>query len=210
MSAAGTSDLRVAEEAAVTAEAFGCEVRRYYDVGVAGIHRLFDNIEEIQQATVSIVVAGMDGALPSVVGGLVSHPVIAVPTSVGYGASFNGLAALLTMLNSCASGISVVNIDNGFGGAFNAALIHRLAQSKRGGVLSMAANHPPNHEHIDHEMLKMEVNLDDISGELLGYLMDLLIESGANDVYYTSIYMKKNRPGILLQLLMFSGKSLIK
>ena len=127
---AGTSDLRVAEEAAITAEAFGCEVRRYYDVGVAGIHRLLDNIEEIQQATVSIVVAGMDGALPSVVGGLVSHPVIAVPTSVGYGANFNGLSALLTMLNSCASGISVVNIDNGFGGAFNAALIHRLAQPK--------------------------------------------------------------------------------
>lgn len=127
---AGTSDLLVAEEAAVTAEAFGCEVRRFYDVGVAGIHRLFDNIEEIQNATVSIVVAGMDGALPSVVGGLVSHPVIAVPTSVGYGASFNGLAALLTMLNSCASGISVVNIDNGFGGAFNAVLIHRLAQRK--------------------------------------------------------------------------------
>ena len=127
---AGTSDLRVAEEAAVTAEAFGCEVRRFYDVGVAGIHRLFDNIEEIQHATVSIVVAGMDGALPSVVGGLVSHPVIAVPTSVGYGASFNGLAALLTMLNSCASGISVVNIDNGFGGAFNAVLIHRLTQPK--------------------------------------------------------------------------------
>ena len=129
---AGTSDLRVAEEAAITAEAFGCEVRRFYDVGVAGLHRLLDNIEEIQQATVSIVVAGMDGALPSVVGGLVSHPVIAVPTSVGYGANFNGLSALLTMLNSCASGISVVNIDNGFGGAFNAALIHRLAQRREG------------------------------------------------------------------------------
>lgn len=130
---AGTSDLRVAEEAAVTAEVFGCEVRRFYDVGVAGIHRLFDNIDEIQHATVSIVVAGMDGALPSVVGGLVSHPVIAVPTSVGYGASYNGLAALLTMLNSCASGISVVNIDNGFGGAYNAALIHKLAQRKEEG-----------------------------------------------------------------------------
>src|SRR5699024_9083350 len=124
---AGTSDLRVAEEAAITAEVYGCNVRRYYDVGVAGIHRLFDHIEEIQQATVSIVVAGMDGALPSVVGGLVSHPVIAVPTSVGYGASFDGLAALLTMLNSCASGISVVNIDNGYGGAYNAVLIHQLA-----------------------------------------------------------------------------------
>lgn len=125
---AGTSDLKVAEEAAVTAEAFGCEVRRFYDVGVAGIHRLFDNIAEIQQATVSITVAGMEGALPSVVGGLVSHPIIAVPTSVGYGANFNGLSALLTMLNSCAAGISVVNIDNGFGAAYNAALIHRLAQ----------------------------------------------------------------------------------
>ena len=124
---AGTSDLRVAEEAAITAEVYGCQVRRFYDVGVAGIHRLFDNIEEIQQATVSIVVAGMDGALQSVVGGLVSHPVIAVPTSVGYGASFDGLAALLTMLNSCASGISVVNIDNGYGGAYNAVLIHQLA-----------------------------------------------------------------------------------
>lgn len=124
---AGTSDLKVAEEAAITAEAFGCEVRRFYDVGVAGIHRLFDNIEEIQAATVSITVAGMEGALPSVVGGLVSHPVIAVPTSVGYGANFNGLSALLTMLNSCASGISVVNIDNGFGAAYSAALIHCLA-----------------------------------------------------------------------------------
>lgn len=124
---AGTSDLRVAEEAAVTAEALGSEVHRIYDVGVAGIHRLFDNIEEIQNATASVVVAGMEGALPSVVGGLVSHPVIAVPTSVGYGANFQGLSALLGMLNSCASGISVVNIDNGFGGAYNAVLIDRLA-----------------------------------------------------------------------------------
>ena len=127
---AGTSDLRVAEEAAVTAETFGCEVRRFYDVGVAGIHRLLDNIEEIRNATVSVVVAGMEGALPSVVGGLVTNPIIAVPTSVGYGANFNGLSALLTMLNSCASGISVVNIDNGFGGAYNAVLIHRLAQGR--------------------------------------------------------------------------------
>ncbi|QGQ45100.1 nickel pincer cofactor biosynthesis protein LarB [Metabacillus sediminilitoris] len=125
---AGTSDLRVAEEAAVTAQALGSEVRRFYDVGVAGIHRLLDNIEEIQQATVSVVVAGMEGALPSVVGGLVSHPIIAVPTSVGYGANFNGLSALLTMLNSCASGISVVNIDNGFGAAYNAVLIDNLAK----------------------------------------------------------------------------------
>ncbi|MDI4707198.1 nickel pincer cofactor biosynthesis protein LarB, partial [Pseudoalteromonas shioyasakiensis] len=125
---AGTSDLRVAEEAAVTAEIMGCNVRRFYDVGVAGIHRLLDQAKEIQQATVSVVIAGMEGALPSVVGGLVSHPVIAVPTSVGYGANFQGLSALLTMLNSCASGISVVNIDNGFGGAYNAVLIDRLAR----------------------------------------------------------------------------------
>jgi pyridinium-3,5-biscarboxylic acid mononucleotide synthase len=126
--AAGTSDLRVAEEAAVTAEVMGSTVHRIYDVGVAGIHRLLNHAEEIQKATVSVVVAGMEGALPSVVGGLVSHPVIAVPTSVGYGANFNGLSALLTMLNSCASGISVVNIDNGFGGGYNAVLIHQLAQ----------------------------------------------------------------------------------
>ncbi|WP_026562470.1 nickel pincer cofactor biosynthesis protein LarB [Bacillus sp. J37] len=129
---AGTSDLKVAEEAAVTAEALGSNVRRFYDVGVAGIHRLFDSIEEIQNATVSVVVAGMEGALPSVVGGLVSHPILAVPTSVGYGANFNGLSALLTMLNSCASGISVVNIDNGFGAAYNAVLIDQLA--KKGEV----------------------------------------------------------------------------
>lgn len=125
---AGTSDLRVAEEAAVTAEVLGSKVHRIYDVGVAGIHRLLSHADEIQNATVSVVVAGMEGALPSVVGGLVSHPVIAVPTSVGYGANFNGLSALLTMLNSCASGISVVNIDNGFGGGYNAVLIHQLAQ----------------------------------------------------------------------------------
>lgn len=127
---AGTSDLRIAEEAAITAEVLGSNVRRFYDVGVAGIHRLLDQAQMIQEATASVVVAGMEGALPSVVGGLVSHPVIAVPTSVGYGANFQGLSALLTMLNSCASGISVVNIDNGFGGAYNAVLIDRLAQGK--------------------------------------------------------------------------------
>jgi NCAIR mutase (PurE)-related protein len=132
--AAGTSDISVAEEAAVTAEVLGSKVHRIYDVGVAGIHRLLHHAEQIQQATVSVVVAGMEGALASVVGGLVAHPVIAVPTSVGYGASFNGLSALLTMLNSCASGISVVNIDNGFGGGYNAALIHQLIH--KGGTLT--------------------------------------------------------------------------
>ena len=124
----GTSDLNVAEEAAITAEVFGSNVERIYDVGVAGIHRLFDHMDTIKRASVSVVVAGMEGALPSVVGGLVSHPVIAVPTSVGYGANFKGIAALLTMLNSCAAGISVVNIDNGFGAAYNAVMIDRLVK----------------------------------------------------------------------------------
>jgi pyridinium-3,5-biscarboxylic acid mononucleotide synthase len=123
---AGTSDLPVAEEAAVTAETLGCNVKRIYDVGVAGLHRLLDNIEDIQNATATVVVAGMEGALPSVIGGLIANPIIAVPTSVGYGANFHGLSALLTMLNSCASGISVVNIDNGFGAAYNAVLINQI------------------------------------------------------------------------------------
>jgi pyridinium-3,5-biscarboxylic acid mononucleotide synthase len=127
---AGTSDLSVAEEAAVTAETLGIPVCRIYDVGVAGLHRLLDNIDEIRSATVSVCVAGMEGALPSVLGGLVMNPIIAVPTSVGYGANFNGLSALLSMLNSCASGVSVVNIDNGFGAAYNAALIYKLVHKE--------------------------------------------------------------------------------
>jgi NCAIR mutase (PurE)-related protein len=122
---AGTSDLPVAEEAAVVAEVFGHRVERLCDVGVAGIHRLFASGERLHAADVVIVVAGMEGALPSVVGGLVSKPVIAVPTSVGYGASFGGLAALLGMLNSCAAGVTVVNIDNGFGAAAAASRICR-------------------------------------------------------------------------------------
>jgi hypothetical protein len=120
---AGTSDLPVAEEAAVVAEVFGHRVERLTDVGVAGIHRLFASSDRLHQAAVIIVVAGMEGALPSVVGGLVGVPVIAVPTSVGYGASFGGLAALLGMLNSCAAGVTVVNIDNGFGAAAAASRI---------------------------------------------------------------------------------------
>ncbi len=123
---AGTSDIPVAEEALVTAELMGNEVRHFYDVGVAGIHRLLANREALTQARVIIVCAGMEGALPSVVGGLVGVPVIAVPTSVGYGASFKGLTALLGMLNSCASNVSVVNIDNGFGAGYVASLINRL------------------------------------------------------------------------------------
>ncbi|MEX0906710.1 MAG: nickel pincer cofactor biosynthesis protein LarB [Gemmatimonadota bacterium] len=122
----GTSDIPVAEEAAVTARALGHDVDRLYDVGVAGIHRLLHDGERLQQAGVAIVVAGMEGALPSVVGGLTGAPVVAVPTSVGYGASFGGVAALLAMLNSCAAGITVVNIDNGFGAACAATRILRL------------------------------------------------------------------------------------
>ena len=123
---AGTSDLPVAEEAAIVAEAFGHPVSRYWDVGVAGIHRVLGHMDELQAASVVIVVAGMEGALASVVAGMVSCPVIAVPTSVGYGASFGGIAALLGMLNSCAAGVSVVNIDNGFGAATQAIRINGL------------------------------------------------------------------------------------
>jgi len=126
----GTADIPVAEEAAVTAGIMGNRVERLYDVGVAGLHRLLGNKDKLFEASVIIVVAGMEGALASVVGGMVDKPVIAVPTSVGYGASFNGIAALLTMLNSCASGVSVVNIDNGFGAGYSAALINRLTRKE--------------------------------------------------------------------------------
>lgn len=121
----GTSDIPIAEEAAITAELMGNAVERSYDVGVAGVHRLLDHLPRLRQARVVVAVAGMEGALPSVVSGLISVPVIAVPTSVGYGVSFGGLAALLAMLNSCAAGVSVVNIDNGFGAGYLAALINR-------------------------------------------------------------------------------------
>ena len=127
MVCAGTSDIPVAEEAVVTAEVLGNYVNRLYDVGVSGIHRLFGFCDDLFQANVAVVVAGMEGALPSVVGGLVSCPVIAVPTSIGYGASFGGLTALLSMLNSCAPGVSVVNIDNGFGAGFQSSLINKMA-----------------------------------------------------------------------------------
>jgi len=123
---AGTSDLPVAEEAAITADIMGNQVERAYDVGVAGLHRLLNKLEWIQKARVVIVVAGMEGALPSVVAGLISHPVIAVPTSVGYGANFGGLTPLLSMLNSCSSGVTVVNIDNGFGAGYAASQINAL------------------------------------------------------------------------------------
>lgn len=123
---AGTADLPVAEEAALTAEIFDNRVERFFDVGVAGIHRLYHHIDAIRKARVVVVVAGMEGALPSIVGGMVDKPVIAVPTSVGYGANFAGISALLGMLTSCASGVSVVNIDNGFGAGYLAGMINRL------------------------------------------------------------------------------------
>lgn len=124
---AGTADIPVAEEAAQTAEFFGSAVERIYDVGVSGIHRLFSRLDTIQEANCVVAVAGMEGALASVIGGLVSNPVIAVPTSIGYGASMKGLSALLTMVNSCANGIAVVNIDNGYGAGYMATQINRLA-----------------------------------------------------------------------------------
>lgn len=126
----GTSDMAVAEEAALTAEVYGNEVVRLYDVGVAGMHRLMDHIEEIMSARVIVAIAGMEGALASVIGGMADCPVIAVPTSVGYGANFGGLSALLSMLNSCASGVSVVNIDNGFGAGYLASMINHLEGRK--------------------------------------------------------------------------------
>ena len=129
---AGTSDIPVAEEAALCAELFGNRVERIYDVGVAGIHRLTANLDAIRAASVIVVVAGMEGALPSVVAGLIDKPVIAVPTSVGYGASMGGIAALLAMLNSCAGGVTVVNIDNGFGAALAATLINRVGIERDG------------------------------------------------------------------------------
>jgi len=152
---AGTSDLPVAEEAAVTAEVLGNRANRFYDVGVAGIHRLLGVCDELFKASVAIVVAGMEGALASVVGGLVSCPVIAVPTSVGYGASFGGLAALLCMLNSCASGVSVVNIDNGFGAGYQASLINKMAVKGRAGDKDRAG--------CDVETLNVKPNLAKVS-----------------------------------------------
>ncbi|MBQ3225234.1 MAG: nickel pincer cofactor biosynthesis protein LarB, partial [Oscillospiraceae bacterium] len=127
---AGTSDIPVAEEAALTAEFLGNDVKRIYDAGVAGLHRLLHHLDEIMSASVIIAIAGMEGALASVVGGLCDCPVIAVPTSVGYGAAFEGMAALLAMMNSCASGVSVVNIDNGFGAGYLASMINHVEEKR--------------------------------------------------------------------------------
>lgn len=133
---AGTTDIPVAEEAAITAEMWGAEVERHFDIGVAGLHRLLARLDAIRRCRALVVVAGMEGALPSVVGGLVAVPIIACPTSVGYGANFGGLAALLAMLNSCAPGISVVNIDNGFGAGFAAGRINAMVETETDGAPS--------------------------------------------------------------------------
>ena len=139
---AGTGDLPVAEEAALTAELMDAEVTRLNDVGVAGVHRVLDNLEMLREARVLVVAAGMEGALPSLIGGLVAAPVIAVPTSIGYGASFQGLAALLGMLNSCAPGVAVVNIDNGFGAGYLAATIVRQADERRVPLSELTRSEP--------------------------------------------------------------------
>ncbi len=147
---AGTSDMAVAEEACVSAEALGCSYTRIYDIGVAGIHRLLARRDEIEQAMVAIVVAGMEGALPSAVAGLVTTPVIAVPTSVGYGASFGGVAALLGMLNSCGSGVTVVNIDNGFGAAYAAASFLK-SLSKLGRIILRSPSNAISKQYCANE-----------------------------------------------------------
>lgn len=156
---AGTADMPVAEEARETCEIMDQPTRSYYDVGVAGIHRLLAHAQELSEATAVVVIAGMEGALPSVVGGLVACPVIAVPTSIGYGASLGGLAPLLTMLNSCASGVSVVNIDNGFGGGYIAALIGRTAERLSGHA-------PPEQPsgHTPPEQLSAHAPVQQFSG----------------------------------------------
>ncbi len=187
---AGTADIPIAEEAAVTAEFLGHKINKFYDVGVAGIHRLLKNIKEIAQADVLIVIAGMEGALPSVIGGIVDKPIIAVPTSVGYGSNFKGLSALLTMLNSCAPGVAVVNIDNGFGAAIMAHTIIKLAPSTVEGL-----------QTEKDEIIQIETNIDDMSPKLYSQAIKKIMKAGALDVYITPILMKKNRQAINLIVL---------
>lgn len=213
---AGTSDLPVAEEAALTAQFYGNKVIRLYDVGVAGLERLLSHLDELVKASVVITVAGMEGALASVVGGLVSCPVIAVPTSVGYGASFQGLAAMLSMMNSCASGVTVVNIDNGFGAAFSANRINRMgmrAKAQEPLADSGSETVPETCEGVKQQadrdcIAELTCNLDDMSGEEIAFAMDKLLEAGARDVFTTPAGMKKNRPGIMLTVLVAPERSL--
>ncbi len=218
---AGTADIPVAEEAAQTAEFFGSHVERYYDVGVAGIHRLLSKIDAINQANCIIAIAGMEGALASVIAGLADKPVIAVPTSVGYGANLGGISALLTMINSCANGISVVNIDNGYGAAYVATQINRLVSRPSQDAAAPAVPSMPAEPETasvpvlaeastnssaaaslsESELWMLETNIDDCSGEAMGYVMEKLFEAGARDVFYSPIFMKKNRPAYLLRVM---------
>jgi NCAIR mutase (PurE)-related protein len=216
---AGTADIPVAEEAAQTAEFFGSHVERYYDVGVAGIHRLLSKIDAINQASCIIAIAGMEGALASVIAGLADKPVIAVPTSVGYGANLGGISALLTMINSCANGICVVNIDNGYGAAYTATQINRLVNQPSPSAVSAPAPAPAEPAKApvsalvetpvgssvtsssDSQLWMLETNIDDCSGEAMGYVMEKLFAAGARDVFYSPIFMKKNRPAYLLRVM---------
>lgn len=211
---AGTADISVAEEAAQTAEYFGSRVERIYDVGVSGIHRLLSRIDVIQEANCIIAVAGMEGALASVLGGLVDKPVIAVPTSVGYGASLNGMSALLTMINSCANGIAVVNIDNGYGAGYMATQINRLAVDggqaesvQQTGFMQQTEPVQKMDCSRSDQIVKLESNVDDCSGEIMGYVMERLFEAGARDVSYMPIFMKKNRPAYQLNVICTPDKA---
>ena len=177
---AGTTDIPVAEEAALTAWMCGAEVHRYYDVGVAGIHRLLDQVEDIRKANAIVTVAGMEGALASVIGGLVNAPIVACPTSVGYGANFGGLSALLAMLNSCAAGTALWR------------RIHGCQDQSPDGK---------GERVMRDEIFKLETNLDDCTGETLAYCMEKLFEAGAKDVWYTPIFMKKGRPAYALSVM---------
>lgn len=199
---AGTTDIPVAEEAAVTAEICGAYVDRFYDIGVSGIHRLFDKVSAIRSANAVVAVAGMEGALASVIGGLVSQPVIAVPTSIGYGANFGGVSALLAMLNSCAAGTAVVNIDNGFGAGYLAAQINRTGvQNAADPEPEVVEEHGPRPPLRAETITLIETNVDDCSGEQLGYAVERLFAAGAADAWFTPIYMKKNRPAYALSVM---------
>lgn len=200
---AGTSDGPVAEEAAEVARAVGLTVRRFADVGVAGVHRLLAVEAEIAAADAVVCVAGMEGALPSVVGGLVGVPVIAVPTSVGYGAALHGVTALLAMMSSCAAGMTVVNIDSGFSAAMAA---FRIAASRdRPGRVAATVTDPVG--ATVERMVHLETNVDDVTGEVLGHLVERLLAAGAADAWVAPVVMKKSRPAHTVHVLVTPEES---